>query len=373
MRPGLKKELSLLCGFAAAYYFARKQPTKATLMTLASGSLLLSSFKPSTYTYFGKSVLITGGSRGLGLALAKQLVTEGAWVTLMARKADELHEAKQRLLEIDPQAQIQTVVCDVTQSDQLTVAISQAVARFGRLDVLINNAGAISVGPFAATERQDYEAQLKLHLFAVIEATRIVCPLFREQRGGKIINICSLGGRVSVPHMLPYGVSKFALSGFSQGITAELKREKIEVTTVYPALMQTGSPIQAVFKGDQQKEFSWFMSADNFPLLSMPADVAAEKILDGARNGETEVTLSVIGKARSLVAAFFPELMAVAMSLLARMLPHGTSKTYKTGAQSRASFDQNWALYPLRMTGAKAAQELNQKPSQDARFNLGLR
>jgi NAD(P)-dependent dehydrogenase (short-subunit alcohol dehydrogenase family) len=180
-----------------------------------------------------------------------------------------------------------------------------------------------------------------------------------------------MGGRVAVPHMLPYDASKFALAGFSQGLMAELAGEGISVTTIFPALMRTGSPIQAVFKGDHEKEFAWFQAADVLPGFSLAADQAAEKIVAAARPRDSELIPSLPGKARMVAAAFMPETFAGLMALLARMMPEGKSKVAKTGAESRGLFDEKNLLSPFRGRAHEAEKQWNQEPAYDAAFALG--
>lgn len=370
MRKQVKNELLLLCGLTAAALYATRSRRAALLPVMLGG--FLAAQRSSRPSFRGQSVVITGGSRGLGLALARELVHEGANVTLLARDADELTRARQSL-EGEDRGEVWTVVCDVTDPGQLRDAFDQAAGNFGGIDLLINNAGAITVGPWETMEMKDFEAQMKLHLYSVIEATRLVLPYLRARSSGKrIVNICSMGGRVAVPHMLPYDTSKFALSGFSQGVGAELAHEGISVTTIYPALMRTGSPIQAVFKGDHEKEFAWFQSADVFPGLSISAQNAAKQIIQAARERRWELIPSVPGKIRMAVAAFFPELMGWGLSQLGRLLPAGQSRQYKTGAQSRRLFDEMPVTKVLVERARESERELNQTPKDDPEYNMGL-
>lgn len=113
----------------------------------------------------------------------------------------------------------------------------------------------------------------------------------RARGGGRIVNISSIGGKVSVPHLLPYSPSKFALTGLSEGLRAELMKDNILATTVCPGLMRTGSPRNAWFKGRRSAESTWFAPGGNFPGLSMAAGHAAASILDAARYGEAEVVI----------------------------------------------------------------------------------
>ncbi|MBL7545253.1 MAG: SDR family oxidoreductase [Bdellovibrionaceae bacterium] len=371
MDKSLKNEIATVTGILAlAYLKSRRYKAAALLGGLATGMYLTSSTRP--FQWEGKSILITGGSRGLGLALARQLVSQGAKVTLVARKFEELARARTMLITEFPWAEVCTVMADVTRKDQLSNAITEAISAFGVLDGMINNAGAISVGPLESMTRADFEAQMKLHLYAVIEATEMIRSYFKQRGGGRIINICSLGGKSAVPHMLPYNASKFALAGFSQGSAIELAKDGIKVTTVYPALMRTGSPIQAVFKGDHEKEFAWFETADSIPGLSMEVDKAARKILIGAANGDSEVVLSPIGKLRVIGGALFPELIHSFMVMINTLMPKGQSGVRQTGYQSRKLFENSILTRPFRQVARKAEARNNQHPSHDAEFNLGL-
>src|SRR5437764_2101577 len=118
----------------------------------------------------------------------------------------------------------------------------------------------------------------------------------RRRHSGRIINITSIGGKVSVPHLLPYGASKFALVGLSEGLRAELARDGVVVTTVCPGLMRTGSPRNAFFKGRHRAEYTWFTLGDSLPGVSMSAERAARKIIEACRNGTAEVVLSLLAK-----------------------------------------------------------------------------
>lgn len=330
---------------------------------------IFSIFRSST-PFRSQKILITGGSRGLGLALAKDLVKQGAHVALMARDAQELERARQMLLALDRDADVMICPCDVTVHAQVDACLKDIFSTWNKLDVVINNAGAILVGPFDSMNENDFRAQMEVHLFAIIHMVKQVLPEFRKQGVGKFINICSMGGRVAVPHMLPYDASKFALAGFSQGLAAELSKENITVTTVYPALMKTGSPIQAVFKGDAAKEFDWFATADYFPGLTQSAQSAAKNILYAASRDRTEVVLSTLGSLRLLGQVVAPELMHWTMATLNKFMPESTNDIYKTGAQvaEKARVFQRYFGEAARLV----EEEWNQKRKTNAKFNIGL-
>lgn len=372
MNRGLRNELVTLCGLGALGLLAFRRPRTAMSLGLAAGALVgLGDFR-QLKSFRNKNVIITGGSRGLGLALAKELVREGARVQLIARDTEELRRAEQILRTVDINAQVLLQTCDVTDKKQLAQAFQKAVDSWGRVDMLVNNAGAILVSPFDSLDIADFEAQMQLHLYAVIHAVQLILPHFRKRRGGRIVNICSMGGKVAVPHMLTYDTSKFALAGFSQGIGAELKRENIQVTTIYPTLMRTGSPIQAVFKGDHEKEYLWFATGDNMPGLSMKAKQAALLILKSVKEERTEVILSGLGRMRMHMGMLFPETMAWVMALANRFLPRGQSLTYRTGAESSKTFRSYAGNTFLQHGATEAEEQFNQEPKGDAKYNMGL-
>lgn len=369
MNKHAKNEFVILLGLGAAASLFFRQKKLSVGLGLGAAAVALSNFK-KPFSFKDKVVVITGGSRGLGLALARRFLTEGARVALIARDYKELERARFILETKFSSQDIMLCPCDVTNNEQMSSTLVNVISQLGDIDVLVNNAGAILVGPFETMKMEDFESQMKLHLYANIRATQKVLPHFRRRGDGRIINICSMGGKVAVPHMLPYDSSKFALAGFSQGITAELHKENIAVTTVYPTVMRTGSPIQAVFKGDAQKEFSWFANADVFPGLSMGADEAAKKIIEASRDRRSELIPSTIGRARMFVGTVFPELMLWGMGMLNRLMPTGTSGVYKTGAQCVT--EKSYLTRGLEHASHKAEMDLNQVEKSNPEFNLGL-
>lgn len=267
----------------------------------------------------GRTVVITGGSRGLGLVLAREFAKEGARLAILARDADELERARADLAERG--ADVIAVPCDVTDQRRVEWALGTVVDVYGQIDVLVNNAGVIQVGPFETMTVEDFDNALRSHFWAPLYTTLAVLPEMRRRGMGRIVNISSIGGKISVPHMLPYGASKFALVGFSEGLRAELAKEGILVTTVIPGLMRTGSPRNAFFKGRHRAEYAWFSISDSLPLLSISAEAAARGIVSACRHGDAEVTLSLPAKAGARLQGLFPGLTADVLGLANRLLP----------------------------------------------------
>jgi NAD(P)-dependent dehydrogenase (short-subunit alcohol dehydrogenase family) len=329
------------------------------LMTgAACGMALAARNQRSHYSFRGRSVLITGGSRGLGLVMARQLAQEGARLTLLARHAEELRGAEEQLSQMG--AQVLAVQCDLRRQEEVNAAVEQAVARFGPVDVLINNAGIIQVGPLEAMTVQDFKDALEIHLLAPLYCVLAVLPFMRQAGQGRIVNLSSVGGKIAVPHLLPYCASKFALVGLSDGLRAELRRQNILVTTVCPGLMRTGSPPNALFKGKHQQEYAWFAIGDSLPGVSMHAERAARRILAACRRGAPRLIVGLHIRGAVLVNELFPRVMAHVIAAANRLLPsavEGDSTALYTGWESQSRWAPSW-LTRLSERAARRNNEL---------------
>jgi NAD(P)-dependent dehydrogenase (short-subunit alcohol dehydrogenase family) len=272
-----------------------------------------------------KVVLITGGSRGLGLVLARHVCDQGGNVALIARDRDELARAKADLSRRGGKVLI--VECDLLDRAQIQSAVRTIIDRLGRIDILINNAGIMEVGPLEHMNREDFERAMKLHFWGAYELISQVVPEMRIWGGGRIVNISSIGGKIAVPHMAPYSASKFALTGFSDAIRAELARDNIYVTTVAPGLLRTGSHVNAKFKGKHNAEFTWFSASAGAPLISMDANRAARKILAACRRGQPSLTLTFAARGAIVGNALFPNLTGYAMRMVNRFLPDAADES----------------------------------------------
>jgi len=289
------------------------------------------------YDFRGKSVVITGGSRGLGLVLARQLAAEGAHITLIARDEPELRRAAEDIHHRQPSADVLIVTADVGERDDVERAVARTIAHHGRIDVLINNAGIIQVGPLDHMKLSDYNDAMKTHFWGPLFLVLAVLPHMRNQRAGRIVNISSVGGRISVPHQLPYSASKFALTGLSDGLRAELARDQIVVTTVCPGLMRVGSPINAAFKGQRAEEYSWFAVGSSLPVMTISGERAARQILAACRRGDAELVITVQAKLAVLARTIAPGLFSGAMSLVQRFLPSAVGPEGDVAASGRSA------------------------------------
>jgi short-subunit dehydrogenase len=242
--------------------------------------------------------------------------------------------------------------------EEAEAAIRKVEQQFGPVDVLVNNAGTISVGPIETMTIDDYRSSINTHFWGPYFTTMAVLPQMQRRQFGRIVNISSIGGKISVPHLVPYSVGKFALTAFSEGLRSELLKDKVYVTTVCPGLMRTGSPRNALFKGNNEAEYAWFSLSDALPGLSMNANRAARQVVDACARGDSEVVLSVPAKFATLIHGVFPEVTVDVLGVINRFLPPpgGIGTDVRTGKQSKSKASPSW----LTALNERAAQENNQ-------------
>jgi NAD(P)-dependent dehydrogenase (short-subunit alcohol dehydrogenase family) len=317
-----------------------------------------------TFSFYGKTVLITGGSRGLGLVLARDVAAEGARLAICGRDPAALERAAATLERIG--ATVIAVPADVTDRESVRSLVETVAGQLGPIDVLINNAGVIEVGPAETMALADYEEAMATNFWGMVYPTLQVLPSMRERGGGRIVNITSIGGKLGLPHLLPYSASKFAALGFSQGLRVEVGRDGVAVTTAIPGLMRTGSPRNAIFRGRHRAEYAWFSIGDSLPGLSVSADEASRRILSAARRGDAEVLFPAAARLAVVASAVAPNLTASALALADRLLPGAPADRTgrKRGKDSQSGFSPSW----LTRRGDEAARRYNQvAPTEDSR------
>jgi len=264
-------------------------------------------------------ILIMGGSRGLALEVARIVAREGAIVALAARDADELASAK-AILDLS-QDNIFTSVCDVTDEAQVERTVEEVQERFGDVDVLINMAGLIEAGAMEVQLDQDYKDSMNTHFWGPLYAINAVLPSMRERKRGRIVNIASIAGLVSVPHLLPYSTSKHTLVGYSEGLRTELVKDNIYVTTVCPGLMRTGSARNADMKGHNKIEYALFSLLDALPFTSIDAAQAAKEIVEAMKFGDSRLIISIQAKALHMAHALCPTAVIETFGVINCFLP----------------------------------------------------
>jgi NAD(P)-dependent dehydrogenase (short-subunit alcohol dehydrogenase family) len=264
-------------------------------------------------------VLIVGSSRGLGLDLARAYARRGALVAVCARDPDEVARAASELADLG--GSVLAEVCDATDAAQVGRMIDNVERQVGAIDVLITCAATIQVGPLECMTDADFEEAMRQIFWSAYYPTMAVLPGMRARRHGRIAHVTSFGGKLAVPHMLPYSSAKFAATGFSAGLRAEVAKDGIRVTTVAPGLLRTGAHVNAPFKGQQAKEYTWFSAGAVAPLVSLPSEVAADRIIRAIDRGAAEVTFSVGVRAAIILQAVFPGVMSKLLALQNRLLP----------------------------------------------------
>jgi NAD(P)-dependent dehydrogenase (short-subunit alcohol dehydrogenase family) len=296
--------------------------------------------------------VVTGGSRGLGLAVAQELVRHGARVAVCARGEEQLGRAGRRLGD-----RAVAIPCDVSDRSQVAAFVQEVERRLGAVDVLVNNAGVISVGPLSTQTPEDFAELLDIQLWGMLHPTFAVLPGMLERRSGRIANVTSVGGKISVPWLLPYNTAKFAAVGFSEGLRAELAGTGVKVTTVVPGLMRTGSFLAAFFKGDRPElEYALFTPLSSTPVTTVSAERAARRIVAALRRGDREVTLGLHAKLAARATGIAPSATTAVLEGVARMLPdvHGTGRS--RGSELASRVDESRLTAP----GRRAAERLNQ-------------
>ncbi len=303
-----------------------KKPASLALAALGVTAAVVAGLRAfnAARTIENPVVVITGGSRGLGLAIASRYAKAGARLVLASRKLPELQQAQAKLLADHPHMHpedFHLVAIDLAKREGCETLIREAMLRFSRIDILVNNAGIIEVGPAAAQPLEAFERAMQINFFAALYTTWAVLPHMMAQlptggRRGSIVNISSIGGKTAVPHMLPYSAAKFALVGFSEGLHAEVRGNGVRVTTVCPGLMRTGGEAHAVFVGDQQAERAWFDFAAKTPGVATTAEHAADRIYAAQQAGRAEITITPQAWLAARFAGLAPEVNQAVNSLV---------------------------------------------------------
>ena len=320
----------------------------------------------------GEVAVVTGASRGLGLLLARELARHGCPLVICARDAAELERAAGDLRTEG--AEVTAVALDVTEDAAPQRLVDTALERYGRLDIVLSNAGIIQVGPVQADTAEQVQAALATMALAPARLALAALPVMRGQGHGRIVTITSIGGKLSVPHLLPYSTAKFAAVGFSEGLRAELGRGPVTVTTVVPGLMRTGSHLNARFTGRAGQEFTWFSLGASLPLISMDAERAARQIIAAVRARRAEIILTPAGQLAARLAGLAPGLTSQILHQVQLALPapggvpgQDTPGYALSPALSRKAFDR------LTAWGQSAAARFNERRVAPGRPGRSLR
>ncbi len=309
----------------------------------------------------GRVVAVTGASRGLGFAVARAFADQGARLAICARDAGHLDGARAELE--GGGAEVFAEPCDVADAAAVERFVAGVVARYGRLDVVVNNAGVISLGPVWTQTLQDFHDAMDTMFWGVVHPTLAALPHLRAHGDGRVVNITSIGGRLSPPRLVPYACAKFAAVGFSRGMHAELAAEGVAVTTVVPGLMRTGSPRNVLVKGDRPAEYAWFALLSSAPLVTMSAERAARRIVQAARRGRAEVILGAPAYLAAWTTGLFPGTVARLSGVAARMLPDAPRRPLDL--RPAKTLESGLTASPLTALGRRAARRLREHTPEE--------
>jgi len=332
------------------------------LALLAAAGAILLARRRRRLALAGKVALITGGSRGRGFLNARELGHRGARPVLCARDEEELERARTALAAEGVEATALPV--DVTDEDGVRTLVADVEENLGPIDVLVNNAGIMQVGPAEAMTLEDYRRAMDTMFWGAVHGTDAVLPAMRARRRGVVVNVTSIGAAVAMPHLAPYTAAKFALRGFSEAMGVETAKHGITVVTVVPGLMRTGSFGHALVKGKRYAEASLFSLAASLPLLTVSAESAARRIVRAIERGERFVLIGMPARLLRLLHALFPGALLALLGVINGLLPGGEDDEPQAGIALPAElYRRGLARSILTALGERAARRFNEEPA----------
>jgi short-subunit dehydrogenase len=313
----------------------RRLPRALPLLAAAGAAYLVTrAVRSRRDRLAGKVVLVTGGSRGLGQLLAREFGRRGCRLVICARDAEALDRAR---LNLERRGlEVLARPCDVAEPSEVARLMADIQARFGGLDVVVNNASIIQVGPLASLAMDDFHRAMDVNFWGTVNVTLAALPLLKAAGRGRIVNICSIASKLAAPHLLPYDCAKSAVLAFSEGLRAELAGQGVSVTAVIPGLMRTGSYASATFKGEAEGEFDWFSTLVLSRATAMDARQAARRIVAATERRQGELMLGWQAWLTSRFKGLFPGLTTgglAAMNWLLPRAPAGAPRPERRGGE----------------------------------------
>jgi NAD(P)-dependent dehydrogenase (short-subunit alcohol dehydrogenase family) len=298
------------------------RPTTMIAAHLVFGKVLAATHRalcPEHAPLRGKVAVVCGGSRGLGRALARELLLQGASVAICGRDAGPLEETRAWLEGFGGPVLAQ--VCDLRSEVQTLELFERVERELGPPDIVVANAATILVAPIETLTPSDFDSAMREIFGTAMRAALGALPTMRARREGTLVFVTSIGGRVGVPHLAPYSAAKFAEVGFAEALRAEVAKDGVRVLSVFPGLMRTGSHTHASFRGQPQRELSWFGAGAVTPLLSIDADRAAARIVRAIIDGDSRVTLTPAAHLAIGLHDLTPVLWSWLSAVAGRLLP----------------------------------------------------
>lgn len=314
--------------------------------------------------------LVAGASRGLGLAVCRELVGRGFAVHALARDDAELANAAAILAsEFPTHAELRTHVCDVSVADDVEATVAAVLAHEGRIDVALHVAGIIQVGPLESMTLGHFQDAVGTMLWGPVHLSLSVLPGMRAARRGRIGIVTSVGGLVSVPHLLPYSVAKFGAVGLAEGLAAELAGTGVTATAVVPGLMRSGGHLHARFAGNAEADYAWFSVGAATPIVSISVERAARRIVDGVLAGRPVVDLTPLTMIGRRVHGLAPATTVRLMRVASRLAPSGPGRaSTSAGAMDTAAPSVSGGTARRRL-GSRVVDALGTLGNRAARRN----
>lgn len=304
---------------------------------------------------------VFGASRGLGLLLARELLRRDHVVVILARDQDTLSDAVDWLRDAHPEGgdRIRALVCDVADRHQVGESVGRIEREIGPLHTVLAVAGVIDVVPTEAASIDEFLEAVSVMTLGPVHVALTALPHLRRRRTGHIGIITSIGGEVSPPHLLPYATAKFGAVGFADGLVSALQGTGVTATTVVPGLMRTGAHVAARMGGQPEKEYAWFAPAASLPLVSIDAERAARRIVDGVLAGRARVTLTPLAWLAVRARGLAPGTTARVVGLVDSVLP-GPGDRRKTTGRELADRPGHGVLGALTTLGERARARFNE-------------
>jgi NAD(P)-dependent dehydrogenase (short-subunit alcohol dehydrogenase family) len=254
-------------------------------------------------TFAGKTVVVTGGSMGIGEAIARAFHQAGANLVILSRDLSRAEAACRRLQAPD---RALAAACDVRRRAQIEAAIQAALAGFGRIDVWVNNAGHGLLDAVATMDRDAFADMFATNVFGAVDAMQAVVPVMRRQGAGTIVNVSSVAGHIAVPYMGAYSASKHALNALSKTARLELREHGIRVLTVCPGYVRTDFAVNAVKGSDVRR-------VGERVRRGIPADRVARAVVKAVARGRREIVVPASDRIKIRLYQWFPRFIERAM------------------------------------------------------------
>lgn len=314
--------------------------------------------------------LVAGGSRGLGLLVAQELAERGHDVAVCARdraaaaEGAQVAEREARAAAGSGAGRVTAYSCDVSDREDVHRLVADVERDLGPVDVLIHVAGIIQVGPAETNTLEHFDDAIGVMLMGPINTAWAVLPGMRERGYGRIGVVTSIGGKLPSPHMLPYTTAKFGAVGFTEALSAELVGTGVTATTIVPGFMRTGSPENALFTGDRDREYAWFAPSAALPLLTTDPHRAARAMVRAVLAGRPvlELTpLTVLGtRFHGLAPATTVRIVKTVVHFLPKAPGLPDDSEARPGRESAARLGTG-VVHRLTVLGRRAAEKLNQR------------